>query len=204
MSDHRPRCFSEHAATIFHTISRSARLPFLISKNCFRARSTQFAATIDEGKADESVPHTPPPALEPRRSFWRAGQTAFRFHLPQPRDAHAMSIRLQSCRWYPEEKRRACLGGSTRALFAQRSAGSLHRIRRKRGSLFSRNSHKQSSFPFQLDRQRRGSNGNGAFFPTNLEWHSRPYPGFAANVLWNDQPSGVIDGCFHAIQFTIL
>jgi len=179
MSDHPPRCFSERAATTVHTISRSAQLLFLVSRNCFPAASVPFEETLDAAEADESEPRTPQPVPEPRRSSWLGRRAASRSHLQQPHDAHAMSIRLQSCSWY-------CLAGSTRALFAQRSAGPLDRIRRKRGSLFTGNSHKQSSLPFELDRQRSRSNGDGAFLPTNFERHSWLYPGFAANILWDD------------------
>jgi hypothetical protein len=51
--------------------------------------------------------------------------------------------------------------------------------------------------------QGRRSDGNGAFFPTNLERHRRFYPGLAANIFRDHQSSGMIDGRFHGIEFTL-
>src|ERR1700751_1803398 len=159
----------------------------------------RFGETI--GGAAEGVSGRRRPQLvrELQRSSWLDRRAASRSHLPQPHDAHAMSKRLQSCNSYPEEKRSACLSGSTRPFFAQRFTRPLDRIRRKSRSTFARNGHQQSPLPFELDLQGRRSNGDGTLFPTNLKRHSWLYPGFATNVFWNYQSSGVIYGCFHGI-----
>jgi hypothetical protein len=95
------------------------------------------------------------------------------------------------------------LTGNTRTFFAQCLSGPLNRIYRKRRSFFRGNRHEQSSLPFELHGERCWSNGNGAFFPTNLERHSRLYPRFSANVFRNHQSARLINGCFHAIEITI-
>lgn len=101
-----------------------------------RRVSTAYAST--------NVPELP-------RSSWHARRAASRFHLQRTHDAHATNIRPQSCSLYPEEKRAPCLSGITRAFLAQYFSGSLHCIHRKTRSIFSGNSYKQSTFPFELD-----------------------------------------------------
>jgi hypothetical protein len=149
--DHPPRCFLEHAATKFRTISRSTRLLLPTLRNYFPAESKPFAETIDAAGEGGSARRTPQPMLAPQQSSWPAWRAASRFHLQRPHDVHAMSTRLQSCSLYLEEKRAASLIGSARAFFAQRFTGPLDRIRRKTRSIFSGNSHKQAPLPFELD-----------------------------------------------------
>ena len=108
---------------------------------------------------------------------------------------HAASIR--------KKNNRHALARSTRAFFAQGFSGPLDCIRRKTRSISRGNRHEQSPLPFELHRQRGRSNGDGAFFPTDLERHSWLYPRLAANIFGNYQPSGVINGCFHGIKNTI-
>ena len=132
----------------------------------------------------------------PQQSSWPARRDASPYRLQQPHDAHAMSIPPQSCSLYPEEKRAPCLRGLTRPFFAQRLSGSLDRVRRKARSTFCGNSHKQATLAFELHGSRGRSNGDGTFFPTNLQRHPRLYPGFATNVFWNNQSSGMVNGCF--------
>ena len=140
---------------------------------------------------------------QPRQSSWPAQQADSLFHLQRPHDVHAMSIRLRSYSSYPEGKPAPCLSGITRPFFAQgfsvRSTVSIER----RGVSFSGNGHKQAPFPFKLHRQRRRRNGDGTFFPTNIERHSWLDPGFAANVFSKYESSGIIDGCFHGRKSTI-
>src|SRR5512143_1093469 len=148
--DRPPRCFLEHVATEFRTILRSTRLLSPALKNYFPAESTPYAETIDAAEEGESARRTPRSMLAPQQSFWPARRGASRFHLQRPHDAHAMSIRPQSCSLYPEEKRPACLIGSTGAFFAQCFPGPLDRIRRKTRNILSGNRHKQSSLSFEL------------------------------------------------------
>ena len=141
--------------------------------------------------------------LAPRQSSWPARRGGSRFHLQRPHDARAMSIPRQSCSSYPEGKRAPCLSGIARTFFAQTLSGSLHRVHGKTRRVSGRNSHKQASLPLELYLQGRRSDGNGTFFPTNLERHPRFYPGLAANIFRDHQSSGMIDGCFHGIEFTM-
>jgi hypothetical protein len=149
---HPTRCLLEHALTRSGTFSHSARLLLLTSRNYFRSESKPFPETSDAAAEGESGRRTPQPMPEPPRSSWLERQAGSRFLLQRRRDAHARSIRRQSCNLYPEEKPPACSVGSTRALFAQRLTGPLDRVRRKPRSIFSGNSHKQPSLPFELDR----------------------------------------------------
>src|SRR5262245_26664996 len=150
--DHRLRWFLEHSVTTIRTISRSTRSLLLALRNYFPAESKPFVETIYAAEGGGSARRMSQLMLELQRSSWLDWQAASRFHLQQLHDAHAMSIRPQSCNLYPEEKRSACLGGSTRPFFAQRFTGPLDRIRRKSRSIFRWNSHKQSPLPFELDR----------------------------------------------------
>ncbi len=139
---HPTRSLLERALTRLRTLSRSARPLLPASRNYFRSESKPFPETIDAAAEDESGRRTPQPMPAPRRSSWLERQAASRFLLRRRRDAHAMSIRRQSCNSYPEEKPPACLVGSTRALFAQRLTRPLDGVRGKPRSIFTGNSHK--------------------------------------------------------------
>jgi hypothetical protein len=149
--DHLPRCFLEHAATKFRTISRSTRLLLPTLRNYFPAESKPFAGTIDAAGEGGSARRKSRPMPAPQRSSWPDRRVASRFHLQRPHGVHATSIPPQSCSLYLGETRVASLSGSARAFFAQRFTGPLDRIRRKTRSIFSGNSHKQAPFPFELD-----------------------------------------------------
>jgi len=142
-------------------------------------------ATIDAAGEGGAVRRTPQPILARQQSFWLARRGASRFHLQRPHGVHAMSMRPRSCSSYPEEKRPACLTGSALAFSAQRFSRPLDCIRRKRRSIPRGKSHQQSSLPFELHRQRGRSNGDRAFFPTDLEQHSWLYARLAANIFGN-------------------
>src|SRR5438046_4376084 len=114
-----------------------------------------------------------------------------------------MSISLQSYSSYPEGKRAPSLNAITRTFFAQTLSGSLHRVRRKTRSVFSGNRHKQSPLPFEFHFQWSRSNGDGAFFPTNLERHPRLDAGLTANVFRNHQSSRMLNGGFHGTESTM-
>ena len=114
-----------------------------------------------------------------------------------------MSIPLRSYSSYREGKRAPSLSGITRTFFAQTLSGSLHRVCGKARSVFGGNRYEQSALPLQLHFQWSRSNGNGAFFPTNLERHPRLDAGLTANVFRNHQSSGMINGGFHGAKYTI-
>ena len=90
-----------------------------------------------------------------------------------------------------------CLSGTVRAFFAQRFMGPCGSIRGRPRCVFGGNSHEQAPLPLDHDRQRCRSNGDGAFFPANLERHSRLYPRFALNVFRNHQSPGMVHGGLH-------
>src|SRR5439155_18988889 len=113
---------------------------------------------------------------------------------------HARSIPLQSYSSYPEGKRAPCLNGIARTFFAQTLSGSLHGVRQKARSIFSGNRYKESPLPFEFHFQWNRSNGDGAFFPTNLERHSRLDAGLTTNVFRNHQSPGMINGGLHGTE----
>src|SRR5262245_56479047 len=114
-----------------------------------------------------------------------------------------MSIPRQSYSWYREGKRAPSLSRITRTFFAQTRSGSLHRVCGKARSVFGGNRYEQSAFPLQLHFQWSRSNGNSAFFPTNLEGHPRLDARLTANVFRNHQSSGMINGGLHGAKYTI-
>src|SRR6266576_5420944 len=139
--------------------------------------------------------------LVPQQSSWPAQRADSRFHFQWPHDVHAMSIRLRSYSSHPEGKRALCLGGITRTFFAHGfRVRSTVPIERRGGFLVGTATSKRS---FRASPVKETANGDGTFFPTNLERHSWLYPGFAANVFWNYQSPGMINGGFHGIENTI-
>lgn len=97
----------------------------------------------------------------------------------------------------------AFLGGSCGAFSSQPFTGSLNSIRRETRSVFGGDRHQQPPLPFEFDRERSRSNGDRAVFPTNIKPHSWFYSGVAANIFWNHQSAGVIDGRFHGMKNTM-
>src|SRR5581483_2830880 len=201
--DHRLCPSWERRATKPDRSSRLARQPFPASGNSVPAVSKWSAATNDAVAGDESGRHTSRVTPAPLRTSWPERRVGYRFRWRRPHGVHATRIPLQSCSSYPGEKRAPHLNGIAGTFFAQTLSGALHGVRRKVRSVVGRDRHEQSSLPLELHFQWSRCNGDGAFFPTNLERHSRLDAGLAANVFRDHQPTGMINGGFHGISFTI-